>query len=128
MFTLRGYFRYYYDNWGVTSYTASLEIPIKISDKFTLYPLYRYYVQTASYYFFPKDVALSTEDYYTSDYDLASFDANQFGLGISYKDIFAQSKIWKFGLKSVDLRANRYQRSTGLNANIISLGFKFIVD
>lgn len=125
---LRGYFRYYYDNWGITSYTANIEIPIKLSDKFTINPMYRYYVQTASYYFFPKDVALSTEQYYTSDYDVSSFDANQFGIGLSYKDIFTQSRLWLFGLKSVGLRANHYERSDGLKSNIISLGFKFLMD
>jgi len=127
-FTLRGYFRYYYDNWGITSYTGNIEIPVKLSDKFTFYPLYRYYIQTASYYFFPKDVAASTERYYTSDYDVSSFDAHQFGVGLTYKDILAQSRLWKLGLKSISLRANHYERSTGLKADIISLGFKFIVD
>ncbi len=127
MITLRTYFRYYYDNWGVTSYTGSIEVPLKISDKFTVYPMYRYYIQTASYYFSPKEGALSTDRYYTSDYDVSSFDANQYGIGVTYKDIFAQSKIWKFGLKSVNLRINRYERSTGLYANIGELGFKFIL-
>ena len=125
---LRGYFRYYFDNWGVTSYTGNIEIPIKLSDKFTFYPLYRYYIQTASYYFFPKDVAVSTERYYTSDYDVSSFDAHLFGVGLTYKDVFAQSKLWRFGLKSISLRANHYERSTGLKADIVSLGFKFVVD
>lgn len=126
--TFRGYFRYYYDNWGITSHTTNVEIPIKVSDKFTISPLYRYYKQTSSYYFFPKDVALSTERYYTSDYDLSSFNAHQFGLGITYKDIFEKSRIWRLGLKSISLRANHYKRSTGLVADIISLGFKFVVD
>lgn len=128
MFTLRGYFRYYYDNWGITSYTGNVEIPIKVSEKFTVIPMYRYYKQTASDYFYPKEAALATYRYYTSDYDLSAFDSNQFGLGISYHDLFAASKMWKFGLKSIDLRGNRYQRSNGLKANIISLGFKFIFE
>lgn len=128
MLSLRGYARYYYDNWGVTSYTGNIEIPIKISDKFTVYPMYRYYTQTASYYFYAKEVAVATDRYYTSDYDLSSFDANQFGVGISYKDIFAESKIWRFGLKSINLRLNHYERSTGLKANIGALGFKFVMD
>lgn len=126
--SLRGYARYYYDNWGITSYTGNIEIPIKVSDKFTVFPIYRYYTQTASFYFYPKEVAVSTDRYYTSDYDLSSFNANQYGIGVSYKDIFAQNKIWKFGLKSINLRVNHYERSTGLKANIASLGFKFVMD
>lgn len=128
MFIFRGYFRYYFDDWGINSFTASAEIPIKISDKFTVYPIYRYYSQTASKYFYPKDIALSTDRYYTSDYDLSAFNANQFGFGVSYKDIFTTTKVWKIGLKSIDFRYNNYQRSTDLKANIFALGFKFIID
>lgn len=126
--SLRAYFRYYYDDWGVTAYTGSLEIPIKISEKFTVYPMYRYYTQTASDYFYAKETALSTYDYYTSDYDLSEFDSNQYGVGITYKDIFVQSKVWKFGLKSISFRFNQYERTTGLSASIFELGAKFVMD
>ena len=128
LISLRSYFRYYYDDWGVTAYTGSLEIPIKISDKFTVYPMYRYYTQTASDYFYPKETALSTYEYYTSDYDLSAFNSNQYGLGVTYKDIFTQSKVWKFGLKSISFRFNQYERTTGLSASIFELGAKFIMD
>lgn len=47
---------------------------------------------------------------------------------VSYTDIFLKSHIWKFGLKSVDLKYNSYKRNTGLNANIVSAGFKFLMD
>ncbi len=123
---IRSYYRYYDDDWGIISHTASIELPIKIASKFTIAPLYRYYSQTASDYFAPKEVHLSTDEYYTSDYDLSAFDANQFGVAIKYTDIFTKAKIWKFGLKSIDLRYNHYQRSNDLNADILTLGVKFI--
>jgi hypothetical protein len=69
---------------------------------------------------------LSTEEYYTSDYDLSTFVANQYGGGISYTDIFTSAKIWKFGIKNIDLRFNHYDRNDGLSANIVSFGIKFI--
>ncbi|MEP5341769.1 MAG: DUF3570 domain-containing protein [Algibacter sp.] len=126
--TLRTYYRYYYDDWGINSHTASIELPIKISEKFTLYPSYRYYSQTAADYFAPYEQNLSTSEFYTSDYDLSEFNANQYGIGASYTDIFAKWHIWKLGLKSIDLKYNNYKRNTGLNANIISVGFKFVMD
>lgn len=126
--TVRTYYRYYYDDWGVTSHTASIELPVKISDKFTLYPTYRYYIQTAADYFAPYEQLLSTDEFYTSDYDLSKFDANQFGFGISYTDIFTKGKIWRFGLKNVDLKYSSYKRNTGLTAGIISAGVKFVMD
>ncbi len=125
--TLRTYYRYYFDDWGVNSHTASIEVPIKIGGKFTLYPSYRYYTQTAADYFAPYNEHLSTDEFYTSDYDLSEFDANQYGFGISYTDIFTKAHIWKFGLKSIDLRYHQYDRSNGLNAWIISGAIKFIM-
>ena len=128
VFSLRTYYRHYFDDWGIKSNTASLEIPIKLSDKFTAYPSFRYYDQTESDYFAPYDQNLSTSPYYTSDYDLSKFNAIQLGFGFSYTDIFTKTKIWKLGLKSVDFRFNNYKRNTGLNANFVGLGLKFVVD
>lgn len=125
---LRGFYRYYTDDWGITSQTASLEVPIKIGSKFTLYPSYRYYNQTAADYFAPYESHVSTQTYYTSDYDLSNFNANQYGLGITYTDIFTGMRLWKLGLKSVDLKYNYYERNTGLSANIILFGVKFVAD
>lgn len=126
-FVVRTYYRYYTDNWDITAHTASVEVPIKLTDKFTVSPMYRYYTQTQSKYFAPFEKHLSTEEFYTSDYDLSSFNANQYGLGVSYTDIFTSSKIWKFGLKNIDFRFNHYDRSDGLSSNIASLGFKFVM-
>ena len=123
---IRTYYRYYWDDWGVTSHTASIEIPVKLSDKFTVFPSYRYYTQGKAKYFAPYETHLSTEKYYTSDYDLSTFNANQYGFGVGYTDIFTSAKIWKFGLKNLDLRFSHYDRNDGLNANIITLGIKFV--
>jgi hypothetical protein len=128
IFTVRTYYRYYFDDWGINSHTAGIEVPIKISPKFTFYPSYRYYTQTQADYFAPFDTHLSTSEYYTSDYDLSEFNANQYGFGIGYTDVFSKFHLWQFGLKSIDLNYNNYQRNTGLNAYIVSLGFKFVMD
>ncbi|MGB7786029.1 MAG: DUF3570 domain-containing protein, partial [Salinimicrobium sp.] len=100
MFVLRTYYRFYTDDWGISSNTAKVEVPIKLSEKFTVYPSYRYYDQTAADYFAPYEEHLSTEEFYTSDYDLSEFNANQYGFGIRYTDIFTNFHIWQFGLKS----------------------------
>ena len=126
-FILRTYYRFYSDNWDIQSHTASIELPIKLFDKFTVFPMYRYYTQTASKYYAPYETHLSTETFYTSDADLAAFDANQYGFGINYTDIFTAAKVWKFGLKNIDFRFNHYQRSDNLNANIATVAFKFVM-
>ena len=124
--TLRTYYRYYTDDWDINAHTVSLSLPIKLSDWFTIYPNYRYYTQTQTKYFAAYNQHLSTEQYYSSDYDLSGFNAGQYGFGVSYTDIFTKLNLWKLALKSVDLRFNRYERNNGLTANILSWGFKFV--
>ncbi|MCR9225942.1 MAG: DUF3570 domain-containing protein [Flavobacteriaceae bacterium] len=123
---LRSYYRFYWDDWGVNSHTASLEAPVKLSDKFTVYPSYRYYTQTAADHFYPKEQALSTYEFYTSDYDLSNYDAHQYGIGVQYKDIFTSARVLNFGLKTINLQFSQYDRSDGLNALIVTLGTTFV--
>lgn len=128
MLVLRTYYRYYSDDWGIKSHTASAELPVKLSDKFTLYPSYRYYNQTAADYFAPYEQHISTGKYYTSDYDLSEFYSSQYGFGVSYTDIFTGFHMGRLGLKSIDLKYMMYKRNTGLTASMISGGFKFVID
>jgi hypothetical protein len=127
-FVLRNYYRYYSDDWGLVSHTYQLEIPIKIKDMFTLYPSYRFYNQSKSDYFAPYETHLSSEEFYTSDYDLSEYNANQFGLGINYTDIFTKAHIRNYGLKSVDFKLSYYERNTGLNALLVAASVKFVLD
>ncbi len=128
VFVLRSYYRYYLDDWGIDSHTINLEAPIKITDKFTLYPSYRFYTQNQADYFSAYNQNLSTDAYYTSDYDLSKYKANQYGFGITYTDIFTNFQLWRFGLKSIHFKYNNYTRNSGLKANIISTSFNFEVD
>jgi hypothetical protein len=123
----RAYYRYYTDDWSLKSHTFNVEVPIKISDRFTVFPIYRYYTQNASKYFAPFETHISTEQFYTSDYDLSKFTSNQYGGGISYVDLLTNTKLFWFGLKNIDFRYNHYQRSNNLNADIFTIGFKFIM-
>ena len=74
------------------------------------------------------NTAVSTDEFYTSDYDLSEYAANQFGFGISYTDIFTKMHILNFGLKSIDLKFYQYNRDTTFNSSIITAGFKFVMD
>lgn len=125
---LRSYFRYYIDDWGLSSETVSLEVPIKVSSAFTLYPSFRYYNQSEVDYFASFNRHLSTDKFYTSDNDLSAYSASQFGFGINYTDIFTKLHISKYGLKSVDVKFNYYERNTGLRAILVAAGVKFVLD
>lgn len=125
---LRTYYRFYTDSWGIFSHTGNIELPIKITPKFTIYPSYRYYIQTAAKYFAPFDQHLSTEKYYTSDFDLSKFSSNQVGLGIKYTDIFTKAHAWKIGLKTLSLDYDYYYRNIAFKSSIVTLNAKFILD
>ncbi|HBX50652.1 MAG: hypothetical protein A2W98_00880 [Bacteroidetes bacterium GWF2_33_38] len=138
----RLYYRYYSDDFGIKSHTVSIELPIKITRFFTVYPIYRFYTQTASKYFKPygeHEMQLDTnyvpqaiEQYYTSDYDLSEFVNHKFGLGLKYSPLYgiAQidiSKERKIVFKKIEFRTVFYRRSDGLKAFTISFdtGFTF---
>jgi hypothetical protein len=123
---LKSYYRYYQDDWGISSNTIIFEMPIKIYSKFTLYPSFRYYDQSAAIYFAPYNRHLSTDEFYTSDYDLSKFQSNQLGLGVTYTDIFTSVQIAGFGLKSLDINVSRYKRNSGLKSILISAGIKLV--
>ncbi|NMH27816.1 DUF3570 domain-containing protein [Flavobacterium silvaticum] len=123
---LRGYYRFYFDDWGILSHTASVELPLRLSQSFTFSPMYRFYTQSKSDYFAAADRHFSFEQYYTSDYDLSSFDSHQLGCGLTYTDIFQKFKIAHLGLKNIDLRYQHYERNDGLSADIMTLALKFI--
>ncbi len=130
----RLFYRYYYDDFGITANTFSIELPIKASAAFTFYPLYRYHTQTAADYFQPFDEHLETALFYTSDFDLSGFASHKIGLGIRYsplygvtrfRGLFAKKKNRITQLKSIDLRYANYARSDGLDANLVSMDFAF---
>jgi hypothetical protein len=127
-FVFRTYYRYYFDDWGIQSHAMDAELAIKIGQRFTLYPNYRFYNQTAANYFAPFEQQLSINRYYTSDFDLSKFNANQLGLGLKYTDILTTNHLWNFGLKSLTFDYNYYERNTGLSAHIMSFGASFIVE
>lgn len=124
----RLYYRYYVDNWAIQSNTINFEIPLKIGYFITLYPSYRFYNQTASKYFAGYEQHLSSERFYTSDYDLSKFNANQIGFGIQYNDAFEKISIWKLHFKTFALNYAHYQRTNGLQSNIVSLHIKITTD
>jgi hypothetical protein len=130
---LRGFYRFYTDNFGIRAHTFELEAPVKVTAFFTLYPFYRYHTQTAADYFAPYLAHSVADDYYTSDYDLSAFAANKAGLGLRYAPLYGLgrfkvpfgSRLAKF--KSLDLRYGYYRQSTGLTANVVSADLAFVM-
>ncbi len=125
---IRSYYRYYTDDWGLTSHTASIEIPYKITPFFSISPFYRYYTQSATKYFAPLyehkvDAAANPKDaYYTSNYASSAFSSNYVGVGLRTAPPGGINNTY---LASLELRIGHYIQTTDLNSNVISLHFTF---
>lgn len=120
---LRSFYRYYQDDWGLTSHTAELETAIKLTPFTSISPFYRYYRQTSIDYFSGFGNHKITDEFYTSDYDLSGFDSHFFGAGFRKISVNGILGIKKFNM--VEIRYGHYSRQTGLVSDIISLNAKF---
>jgi hypothetical protein len=119
---LRSFYRFYHDDWGLNSHTADVELSYKITPFFSLSPFYRFYTQTAIDYFAPYAIHKTTDQFYTSNYDLSTFNSNFFGAGFRIappKGVFG-IKNWNM----IEIRYGHYNRTTGLNSDIISLNLR----
>lgn len=122
-FILRGYYRFYTDDWGLKSHTADLEVPVKLSTVFSLSPFYRYYTQTGVKYFKGFEEHTAANEFYTSNYDLSRFNSSFFGMGMKYTPLKGV-----FGLKhfhTLELRYGHYTKTTNMVSNIISIAIKY---
>jgi hypothetical protein len=131
---VRTFYRYYTDSWGITAHTASIELPMQVTQSLIASPFFRYHTQTAADDFYEFGQASNTQrpDFYTSDYDLSDLNSTKIGLGLQYSPVmevgnfkspFRKNKQAQF--KSIGLRTAYYDRSDGLSAWLVSLDFAF---
>ncbi len=122
-FIIKTYYRFYTDNWGLNSHTADIELPVKITPFLSVSPFYRFYNQTAIKYFAAYKQHTVTDQYYTSNYDLSTFNSNFYGAGIRFAPTNGVLGIKHFSM--LELRYGHYTKNTGMNSNIISMNIKF---
>jgi hypothetical protein len=100
-------YRFYIDDFGIVAHTSSIELPVKISARFTVTPFVRFYKQSSADYFKPFAQHKTSQAYYTSDYDLSAF--------TNIKPGFA------LGFGHLQLRYAFYKRSDGLMAQMLTV-------
>lgn len=120
---VRGYYRFYTDDWGITSHTADVEVPVKFSAFFSVVPFYRYYTQTAAKYFSGYEMHSASSGFYTSNYDLSRFNSNFAGVGFRFVPVRGLFGIER--LNMIEVRYGHYSRSTNLNSNIVSINIRY---
>jgi len=122
-FIIRTFYRYYQDDWGLRAHTASIEVPVKITPFFSVTPFYRFYHQQAVDYFAPYLAHKTTEQYYTSNYDLSTFNSHFIGGGFRFappKGVFGSPHF-----NMLELRYGHYMKNIDFNANIVSVNLRF---
>lgn len=120
---IRGYYRFYTDDWGIKSHTANIEVPVKISPFFSVSPFYRYYTQSAAKYFNGFEMHTALNEFFTNNYDLSKFDSHFMGLGFHIAPVNGVFGIQR--LTMLEIRYGHYTRSTNLDSDIVSFNFKF---
>ena len=121
---LRGFYRYYFDNWDIKSHTFSLEPTIKLSAFSSISIPYRFYTQNAAKYFQPIYQHDLGDEYFTSDFDLSAFSSNMIGLGYKIID-HNKGLLHAKHFNSLELRYGYYHRNNGLDSHILTLAMKF---
>ena len=126
---LRGFGRYYADTWGVRGASAEVEVAYDYSESWTVMPFARVYQQAAARYYAGFGEHVGTEEFYTSDFDLAAFTTYKLGLGLRYAPVFGlhrgglgrQVVTWR----EVSVRGAYYTRDPGLEAFAVTVGTRF---
>ncbi|MEP6676438.1 MAG: DUF3570 domain-containing protein [Ferruginibacter sp.] len=120
---IRTWYRNYHDNWGINSNALQLETVVKFTPFFSVTPFYRFYQQTAANQFAAYSMHTVADQYYTSNYDLSNFNSNFYGAGFRMSPPNGVFKLKH--LNALELRYGHYQKSNGMNSNIVSLNLKF---
>jgi Protein of unknown function (DUF3570) len=97
-------YRYFFDDWGVSSHTVDIDYRIALSAKWFLEPSVRYYMQSAAdfyKYFYIQGTALP--EYMSGDYRLGKMTATTFGLEVG-------KKLNSYG-KEISFRAQLYTQT-----------------
>lgn len=120
---LKGNWQFYHDNFGIMGNAFKAETAVKISPAFTIVPMYRFYTQQGSRFFAPYKEHSPAETYYTSDFDLSSFNSNEAGLLI----VYAPEKFFSRNgsISEINLQYNYFVRTNGLFAHYISFWVTF---
>lgn len=122
-FIIRTYYRFYTDDWGLTSHTANIEVPVKITPFVSVSPFYRYYTQSAVKYFAPYQQHTGGDQYYTSNYDLSKFSSNFVGAGVRLAPPRGVFGLQHFNM--IELRYGHYVKNINMSSNIVSVNLKF---
>jgi hypothetical protein len=116
---LKGNYQFYADSYGITGQAFRLETAVKITPVLVITPQYRFYTQQGCRYFSPYRQSDPSQEYYTCDYDLATFHSHDIGLLLSWIPGKYLGRMLALG--EISLQYNYFRRSDGLSAQYLTL-------
>ena len=116
--------RFYWDDFGTIANTLNIETVFKVRPFLAITGVFRVYKQTSSDYFSTYKTHDTSENFYTSDYDLSAFTSFKPGIGFRYSP-YARRKRTTFN--SFELHYAYYKRSDGLEAHMATFIFDYTV-
>lgn len=123
-FTGQASYRYYSDDWEITSHTFASSLNFEVTKGLFIKPEFTYYQQSAAtFYLNPNDnktdkpvVSFAATGFASNDVRLGDFNATTLALTLNYK----LTKHWQ-----IDLSANRYEQSNEFAATWAVLGINY---
>ncbi len=118
-------FRYYDDDWGITSHTYGVKLSQYISEQFIVRYRYRYYTQVPAY-FFSEDYTLAggISGLQTGDYRLGGYGAHLFGGRVLWHPHGLSRRIGFLKHTQFELSYERYFNSNNFTANVVETGIR----
>lgn len=119
-------YRLYNDDWGITSHEVETELDQYITHSFSAHYEYRYYTQTAAYFYRSEYLTTNGIDGYLSgDYRMNVLASHLFGASM-HLDLDALAAAHPFlGRTAVWINYERYFNSNNYSADILETGLDF---
>lgn len=117
-------YRYYTDDWGVSSHTMGIKLNQYVNDEFVVRYRYRYYTQASAIFY--RDEYTETggvNGFRTGDYRLGDFGAHLFGGRIAWRPYRVMGRIFPAGAQLI-MSYERYFNSNNFTANVLETGLQ----
>lgn len=118
-------YRLYGDDWGVVSHTLGAKFYQNFSERLRIRYRYRFYTQSAAYFYRANYPLAGGPTFFTADYKLMPFQAHLFGFMLDYHAPVLQRWLPFAQEPALHLKYERYFTSENFGANILQLGLNF---
>jgi hypothetical protein len=117
-------YRYYWDDWGISSHTVDARYRIDMANGHYLMPHVRYYLQDKADFYYYKLVEGSTPQYASADYRLA--DMSTTTLGLKYGISFNENSEFAFRAEMMKQQSEGDAPFEDVNAVILQLNYSTV--